>query len=153
MAPDFRNDRKQVQLDVGQLLEVKRKHAILLSCAAGTAIAYLAGPILAAILQSGEREGPRIYPVVLHETLYILVHESVHNVKPRRAIDASLYDRPWFYGMEKVPKPQSERDALMKRIEKKEGYIANTLRQRNAELNRRHVEPSSVTEKETRGDS
>jgi len=60
-------------------------------------ILYLTMPILAAIFEIGDRRGPRIYPVWLHEPIYKIVwvitpHDES---KPRVRIGSN---RPMFYG-------------------------------------------------------
>lgn len=62
--------------------------------------AYLGAPIVAGIFEIGDRLGPRIYRVSLHENLYLLGWElSVHDEQtPVVPIGARSDLRPWFYG-------------------------------------------------------
>ena len=78
-----------------------RKRKLVLASLAVLALAYLAGPVVAAIFEIGNRAGPKLYPESLHETIYMLTWELTPHEenKPRLpAVFRSEY-RPWFYGM------------------------------------------------------
>jgi len=68
-------------------------------------ILYLEGPIIAGLLGSGDREGPRIYPKEYHSELYKISYEMVRHEKPRISIETSESERPIFYGF-----PRTKRD-------------------------------------------
>ena len=62
---------------------------------------YLSDPVIASIYEIGDRWGPKIYPIWLHEFLYgmawsFTTHDSS---KPRIGMWFKEEYRPWFYGM------------------------------------------------------
>ena len=97
-------------------------------------VAYLSGPIIAGSRQVGNRLGPRIYPRGLHEILYIIAHESTHNIKPRVPIDTSLYNRPWFYGQRRTPKSPEERQAVLEQLRENQSPMLELLTERNRRI-------------------
>jgi len=114
---------------------MKRNWKFKVGFATGLLIAaYLSGPIIAGSWQIGNRLGPRIYPRSLHEVLYIVAHESVHNIKPRVPIDTSLYDRPWFYGQSRTPKTPEERQAVLDRHRENQSPMFELLTERNRKI-------------------
>ena len=74
---------------------------ILVSVAAAAIALYLIMPIVAGIFEIGNRWGPKIYPIWLHETLYMIAWEmsSHEGGKPRIGVWYREEYRPWFYGM------------------------------------------------------
>ncbi len=62
---------------------------------------YLLGPVVASILEIGDRAGPKIYPRALHEFVYSVTWEvtSHQGMKPRLPAVFQSDLRPWFYGM------------------------------------------------------
>lgn len=79
----------------------KRRRVLLLLALGTTLGVYLGGPIVAGIFEIGNRAGPKLYPMGLHETLYEIAWEcSEHEgTKPRIAAVFDKSKRPWFYGM------------------------------------------------------
>jgi hypothetical protein len=66
------------------------------------AAAYLVAPVVAGVFEIGDRWGPAIYPVTLHEVLYkvgwgMATHKE--DGKPRIWAGARPEWRPLFYGM------------------------------------------------------
>ena len=62
---------------------------------------YLIMPFVSGLFEFGDRMGPKIYPVKLHEALYRLgwslgKHDGS---KPRIEFWVRPENRPWFYGM------------------------------------------------------
>lgn len=110
---------------------MKRRKLIFIIPGVVLLVAYLAGPIVAGFRQSGNRLGPRIYPRGLHETLYIIGHESAHGIKPRVPIDSALYKRPWFYGQSRTPKSPEERQAVIEKVRENQSPVLSTLEERN----------------------
>jgi hypothetical protein len=97
-------------------------------------VVYLSGPIIAGVLQSGDRLGPKIYSQGLHEFLYIIAHESVHGIKPRVPIDSVLYNRPWFYGQSRIPKSPEQRQAIIQRARENQSPMLSMLEERNRKI-------------------
>lgn len=64
-------------------------------------MAYLVMPVLAGLRQWGDRRGPVVYPLGLHEFLYVVGWELArHEGKPRvPAVGTS--SRPLFYGIDR----------------------------------------------------
>ena len=63
---------------------------------------YLAAPVFAGAFEIGDRWGPRIYPIALHEPLYkigwaLATHKE--EGKPHMPYWAKAEWRPLFYGM------------------------------------------------------
>lgn len=63
---------------------------------------YFSGPLLAGFFEVGDKWGPKIYPIVLHENLYSLGWRlrSHRESKPRLGYWYRSEWRPWFYGLE-----------------------------------------------------
>ena len=60
---------------------------------------YGLGSICAAALDFSDRRGPKVYPRMYHETVFIISYAMLNQgVKPRVPFDRN---RPWFYGMER----------------------------------------------------
>ena len=78
-------------------MKIKKKMVVALILLA----AYIAAPIFAGVFEIGDRMGPRLYPVGLHENLYSLGWKlsSHQESKPRVAPWFKSELRPWFYGM------------------------------------------------------
>ncbi|RYD24455.1 MAG: hypothetical protein EOP88_00165 [Verrucomicrobiaceae bacterium] len=75
-----------------------RKHTALRRAVWILAAAYLAGPVVAALLRYPDRRGPRIYPEIYHGAVFHLVYVMCYGQKPRYS---RMYERAWFYGMER----------------------------------------------------
>ena len=56
---------------------------------------YFTLPVLAGKFEIGEKEGPRLYPVELHKTLYDWGWGRSHETEGLPA--SEIKDRPWFY--------------------------------------------------------
>ena len=97
-------------------------------------VVYLSGPIIAGVLQIGNRLGPRIYSPGMHEFLYIIAHESVHGIKPRVPIDSVLYNRPWFYGQGRIPKSSEQRQAIIQRAIENQSPMLSMLEERSRKI-------------------
>ena len=99
-------------------------------------VAYLSGPIIAGAMQSGDRLGPRIYLPGLHEFLYIIAHEWVHAIKPREPIDSVLYNRPWFYGQNRIPKSPEQRQAIIQRARENQSPMLSMLEEQSRKIDK-----------------
>ena len=97
-------------------------------------VVYFSGPIIAGVLQIGDRLGPRIYSPGLHEFLYIIAHESLHGIKPRVPIDSVLYNRPWFYGQSRIPKSPEQRQAIIQRARENQSPILSVLEEQSRKI-------------------
>lgn len=78
-----------------------RRRTVVLVTLGTTLGVYLSGPIVAGIFEIGNRAGPKIYPMGLHEALYRIGWAcSEHNgIKPRLIHVFDESKRPWFYGV------------------------------------------------------
>lgn len=88
--------------DLGEKQVMTKKKKKLLLILGGTLLfLYLIGPCIAAVFEIGNRWGPKIYPILYHETVYMMTWEmSVHEAKkPRIGYWYERKYRPWFYGM------------------------------------------------------
>ena len=63
------------------------------------AVVYLAGPVLAAAFEVGDRRGPRIYLQPLHELVYLLTWEVTSHGESKPRVARNAPPRPWFYGL------------------------------------------------------
>lgn len=79
-------------------------------------VLYQAGPSMAAVFKIGDRQGPVIYDKERHSSQYNLAHEVVHGNKARISLVMELSDRPYFYGLDRRPKPKKEREEIIKRL-------------------------------------
>ena len=112
--------------------KMKKYWKLIVGLAVGCLLtAYLSGPIFAGSRQIGDRLGPRIYPRGLHESLFIIAHESAHNIKPRVSIDSQLYNRPWFYGQRRTPKSKEKREAFLERLRQNQSPMLDLMTERN----------------------
>ncbi len=62
---------------------------------------YVVMPVVAGAFVIGDKWGPKIYPVALHEPLYAIGWRVTHpnGRKPRVGLWYKKAYRPWFYGM------------------------------------------------------
>ena len=96
---------------------------------------YIAGPIVAGMTGTGDREGPVLYSEEFHTSLYIIGHEAVFQEKPRQRLDSWMYDRPLFYGMHRRLKPQAERDAHIAMAIRNRSLMVDQMIQMNQKAN------------------
>jgi hypothetical protein len=100
----------------------RRRHFLLVSLAV-LILVYLLGPVIATVFEIGNRAGPKVYPRVMHEAIYMVAWEITPHAenKPRLPAVFRSEHRPWFYGMNSENddpawfKPEYER--LQERIE------------------------------------
>ena len=61
---------------------------------------YFLIPIVAGFFAIGDKWGPKIYPIPLHEPLYTFGYKFTHGGStPRIGLWYKKAYRPWFYGM------------------------------------------------------
>lgn len=66
----------------------------------GALALYFVLPIIAGTFAIGDKWGPKIYPISLHEPLYTFSWKLVHGGSaPRIGLWYRKAYRPWFYGM------------------------------------------------------
>ena len=78
---------------------------------------------MAAVFKIGDRQGPVIYDKERHSSQYNLAHEVVHGNKARISLVMELSDRPYFYGLDRRPKPKKEREEISAREWKRSGSL------------------------------
>lgn len=113
---------------------MKRNNIIAIGIA-GLATLYIATPIIVGATQTGDREGPVLYPEGLHTSLYIIGHEVSFNEKPRQHLDSWMYKRPWFYGMPRRLKSNAEREAYIEMAKRNESPRVDWLIEMNENAN------------------
>jgi|GEM_PF-1504859 len=84
---------------------------------------YLSGPIIAATFEIGDRWGPKIYPIWLHEFMYSMTWcFTDHDLnKPRIGMWFKEKYRPWFYGLKSKNYDPEYADPEINRILKEGG--------------------------------
>ncbi len=75
------------------------KLRIVLAVLASLLVIYLSGPVIASVFEIGDRRGPRIYPIGLHESIYMTVWEFTPHEATKPRLSISSNPRPWFYGL------------------------------------------------------
>jgi hypothetical protein len=100
-------------------LAVRRWKGIVLFVGAVLGAVYLSGPVIASVYEIGDRRGPKTYPAVLHEAIYIFVWELTphESKKPRLPAVWQAEHRPWFYGQDSKNEDSVWLDAEHKRLQ------------------------------------
>ncbi len=86
-------------------------------------VIYISGPVIAATFEIGNRWGPKIYPVWLHELIYCLTWSfSAHDSKkPRVGYWEKEEYRPWFYGVKSKNNDPEYVEQEVNRVHRKYG--------------------------------
>lgn len=108
---------------------MKKRWIIIVVVSAIFGLFYLTGPYVAGMRAYGYRMGPVIYPESLHETLYIMGHESVYDQKPRLPLDEWMYYRPLFYGLPRRLKSEPERAAYIEAVRARGNRVDRLIEQ------------------------
>ena len=96
----------------------KKKNIIPIISGSGVVIIiliWLAMPVIAGMFKIGDPDGPKIYPREIHQSLFKMGHTAAGHGNPSPSFYKEwLYERPWFYGMERKVITQSNAEEAWK---------------------------------------
>ena len=74
-------------------------------------LTWIALPLFAGLFAVGEPDGPKIYPVKMHEYFYRIGYAAAGRGTARKSLSSYFYERPWFYFLHtrSIPKAEGER--------------------------------------------